>query len=263
MLKELLAERGVYDYASFRAEYRRAAMELKPSEPVVVPVRSTFHRWCNGDLRKLPHEYHCDVLEYMFPGWKARDLFSSRTDRRSRAAAAGRPALLAPIAATITAEELAGLWVTAYAYLDRRHADLSVVTVAGADAVTVRNWPPEPRLEGATVGYRNEIEASVVGRQLVGTWRNCVDRYYYGTVHVAAHPGASMLEGYYTSIVNDIDISSGRWRWVRIDPRSAAGTELSRVELQEPAIVHDVVMNRDPNSGSMRLDDVVQGRGGR
>src|SRR5215813_13289200 len=41
------------------------------------PSRPQFHRWLSGSLTKLPHPHHCQVLEAMFPGWTARQLFES------------------------------------------------------------------------------------------------------------------------------------------------------------------------------------------
>ena len=61
----------------------------------------------------------------------------------------------------------------------KHHVDLSTVTVTN-NAVTARNYPPEPRAEAHTSGFRNEIEAGLFGRHLIGRWRNISDTYFYG-----------------------------------------------------------------------------------
>ncbi|MEE3755311.1 hypothetical protein [Mycobacterium intracellulare] len=253
VFKELLAERRVYDYAAFRAEYRRAAMELNPSKEPMVPARSTFHRWCNGGLAKLPPTYHCEVLEHMFPGWKARDLFG-RSDRRNRQPTGVGLIEAAP---TMSIQELDGLWATAYQFEGRRHVDLTVIAVSDVH-FTARNWPPAPRLEGGLLGHRNEISGSIVGRHLIGVWRNSSDRYYCGAVHLAAHPDMSILDGHYTSIVTDTAVTAGQWRWVKVDSQSAGAADLNHVRLNDPATVHDLLFSRGPYSGPIRLGDLVE-----
>jgi len=42
----------------------------------VVPSRKQFSRWINDHLTGLPHSEHCQVLEAMFPGHTARQLFA-------------------------------------------------------------------------------------------------------------------------------------------------------------------------------------------
>jgi hypothetical protein len=74
--------------------------------------------------------------------------------------------------------QLAGLWVTCYVFDGtKHHVDLSTVTVTN-NAVTARNYPPEPRAEAHASGFRNEIEAGLLGRHLIGRWRNISDTYF-------------------------------------------------------------------------------------
>jgi hypothetical protein len=40
------------------------------------PSRAQLHRWLSGSVRSLPYPDHCRVLEEMFPGWTAEQLFS-------------------------------------------------------------------------------------------------------------------------------------------------------------------------------------------
>lgn len=154
-------------------------------------------------------------------------------------------------------QELDGLWATAYQFEGRRHVDLTVIAVSDVH-FTARNWPPAPRLEGGLLGHRNEISGSIVGRHLIGVWRNSSDRYYCGAVHLAAHPDMSILDGHYTSIVTDTAVTAGQWRWVKVDSQSAGAADLNHVRLNDPATVHDLLFSRGPYSGPIRLGDLVE-----
>jgi hypothetical protein len=79
---------------------------------------------------------------------------------------------------------------------------LSTITVTN-NAVTARNYPPEPRAEAHASGFRNEIEAGLFGRHLIGRWRNISDSYFYGSLHFPVLPGETMLDGYYTGFLSD------------------------------------------------------------
>jgi hypothetical protein len=73
------------------------------------------------------------------------------------------------------------------------------------------------------------------GRDLpVGHWRNDSDARYFGAVQLAALPGENVLAGHYTGYASDIEVSRGRWTWVRLDPASLAGVDLGRVTLRDP-----------------------------
>ena len=66
-----------------------------------------------------------------------------------------------------------------------------------------------PVTEGHTVPYRNEIDADVAGRQVVGTWKNVSDACYFGTVHLAVLPGETVMEGFHTGLTRDGVIATG------------------------------------------------------
>ncbi len=113
---------------------------------------------------------------------------------------------------------MAGLWVSCYVFDGtKHHVDLSTITVTNS-AVTARNYPPEPRAEEHASGFRNQIEAGLFGRHLIGRWRNVNDTYFYGSLHFAVHPGEAMLDGYYTGFLSDSQVVAERWRWVRVEP---------------------------------------------
>ena len=75
LLKLLLRERHWQNYATFCAEYDKAAARIDPDLTRSYPSRAQLHRWLTGSLRSLPYPDHCRVLEEMFPGWTAEQLF--------------------------------------------------------------------------------------------------------------------------------------------------------------------------------------------
>ncbi|MDN3355881.1 hypothetical protein [Actinomadura sp. DC4] len=74
-LKVLLYERHWQTHRTFAMEYDRAARKVDPSLVGAGPSRAQLHRWTSGDLKGLPYADHCRVLEKMFPGWTAAQLF--------------------------------------------------------------------------------------------------------------------------------------------------------------------------------------------
>ena len=79
MLKVLLGQRHWQNYATFCAEYDKAARQLDPDLVQTFPSRAQLHRWLSGSLRGLPYADHCRVLEEMLPGWTAEQLFQPST----------------------------------------------------------------------------------------------------------------------------------------------------------------------------------------
>jgi len=75
LLKILLRERHWQNYATFCAEYDKAAARIETDLTGSFPSRAQLHRWLTGSLRSLPYPDHCRVLEEMFPGWTAEQLF--------------------------------------------------------------------------------------------------------------------------------------------------------------------------------------------
>jgi hypothetical protein len=80
LLKQLLQDRHWQTYRTFCREYNKAARivdnELVGSEP----SRAQLHRWLTGDLRGIPYSHHCRVLEAMFPGIRAAQMFKPVSD---------------------------------------------------------------------------------------------------------------------------------------------------------------------------------------
>jgi len=151
--------------------------------------------------------------------------------------------LLEAVPGSFPASALAGPWVTAYQFshagMAHFHADIAHVTAEGDRAVRAVNHPPEPRTQGRSSPFRNEIEGRLFGRHLVGTWRNTSDTRYYGALQLAVLPGETVMDGHYTGVASDIEVSAHRWRWVRLEAGDAA-----TVALREPVRIYGLIMDR-------------------
>ncbi|MGI8452205.1 MAG: hypothetical protein ACR2MP_34480 [Streptosporangiaceae bacterium] len=76
LLKALLRQNHWQQYAAFCAQYDKAAQKIDSDLVHTYPSRAQLHRWLAGSVRGLPYPDHCRVLEEMFPGWTAEQLFS-------------------------------------------------------------------------------------------------------------------------------------------------------------------------------------------
>lgn len=254
-LKALLQNRHLHAYSDFVAEYERCARRLDLPRQAAPPTKAQYYRWLSGQVQNLPRGYHCVVLEAMFPGWRAAALFGPDEAEAPPARADGD--LLSSVAPAFDPALLAGLWVTGYVFQSTRvHVDLSTVTTTRS-GVASRNYPPAPRAEGYASGHTTEINARLVGRHLMGQWRNRNDSYYYGSLHLSVLPGDAILDGYYTGFLNDTHIVAEPWRWVRVEPESSAGIDLTGVTLAEPRRVWDAITGRTQFDGPIPLDQVL------
>jgi len=75
LLKALLREQHWQTYRRFRRGYIKVAGALDPDLAGSCPSESTFRRWLNGRIEGLPRAEPCAVLEKMFPGHTAEQLF--------------------------------------------------------------------------------------------------------------------------------------------------------------------------------------------
>lgn len=168
--------------------------------------------------------------------------------------------LLAAVPPSFHADALAGPWVTCYQFAHlaerRYHADIAHVTVGPGDRIRAVNQPPEPRSEGRARSFRNEIDAVLTGRHLIGEWMNISDTRYYGSLQLAVLPGETVMEGFYTGVGSDVEVSTGFWKWVRLDPGSIPDTGLGGVTLREPSAVYDRVMSHSQYGEPLTLADV-------
>jgi hypothetical protein len=74
-LKLLLRQRHWQPYRTFCLEYDKAARAVDANLVGTWPSRTQFNRWLAGDVKNLPYPDHCRVLEKMFTGVGAEDLF--------------------------------------------------------------------------------------------------------------------------------------------------------------------------------------------
>lgn len=263
VLKRLLVQRHLQRYDTFRAEYLKAAALISPELRRTVPSRAQYYRWLSGGLKGgLPYPDACRVLETMFPPWAAAELFAEPAAVGSPLPLPDGPNLLAGIAPSFPIATLAGAWVTGYQFGDpvKHHVDIAHVVVASDRMVTVQNFPPEPRTEAHSVPYRNEIEAELVNRHLIGFWKNTIDSRYFGAIHLAVLPGEAVMKGYYTSFNSDIEVGLGPWKWVKLDPQSLASVDLSEVELPEPGTVYSVLERHSEYDALLTLNEILEDR---
>jgi hypothetical protein len=170
--------------------------------------------------------------------------------------------LLASIPNSFAVDKLDGFWVTTYRYDSGRglrcHADISHIRHESEQRTSIRNYPPEPRTQDRQVPLRNDIEARLVNRHLIGLWKNVSDNRYFGSIHLAVLSGETVMEGYYTVFLNDVQVGSKRWKWVRLDPASVSGVDLSQITLREPDVLHALVQQHSEYAGPLALTDIVE-----
>ena len=164
--------------------------------------------------------------------------------------------LLTAVPPAFPADALAGPWVTSYEFTHagkaHYHADIAHIIAESGSRIRAVNHPPEPRSQGRRRGFRNEIDAALAGRHLIGEWQNTSDHRYCGALHLAALPGEIVMEGRYTGVGSDIEVSRGFWKWVRLEPDAG----LAGITLREPAALHDLVMTHTQIDVPLTLADV-------
>jgi hypothetical protein len=112
LLKALLREHHWQNYATFCAEYDRAAQRIDSDLVQTFPSRAQLHRWLTGALVGLPYPDHCRVLEEMFPGWTAAQLFQPSSPELlyvDRQAPGGGPGLAGVVGPPVFAAPSVGL----------------------------------------------------------------------------------------------------------------------------------------------------------
>lgn len=268
LLRELLRQRHL-KYEAFRAEYEKAAKRVAAEG--VAPSKAQYYRWLSGQLKGgIPYPDACRVLESMFPSWKVADLFGPYQPGRhllegdQPGSGESHGVLLGSVPHSFPVDALNGPWVTCYEFRPgggtlQCHADIAHVAAVSDRQIRATNHPPAPRTEGRATPFRNEIEASLASRHLVGHWKNTSDTRYFGSIHLAILPGETVMEGYYTGVASDIAVSAGRWKWVRLEPESLSGTALPEVILREPSVLYDRVMKHSQNDAPLTLADIREG----
>ncbi len=94
LLRELLRRRCLHNYQEFCRAYDLKAATIDQKLVGSYPAERQFHRWICGELTGLPHPEHRTVLEVLFPGYSARELFEITESPES--ASPGEPATAAP-----------------------------------------------------------------------------------------------------------------------------------------------------------------------
>ncbi|MGH3566569.1 MAG: hypothetical protein ACRDRH_11170 [Pseudonocardia sp.] len=84
LLKQLVQDRHWQTYRMFCTEYNKAARSVDRELVGSYPSRAQLHRWLHGDLKGLPYAHHCRVLEAMFPGVRAAQMFEPVTQKSER-----------------------------------------------------------------------------------------------------------------------------------------------------------------------------------
>lgn len=79
-LKVLLQRNHWQTHRTFCKEYDRAAASIDRALKGTWPSKAQLYRWLSGELKSLPYPDHCRVLEKMFPGWTAEQLFERCAD---------------------------------------------------------------------------------------------------------------------------------------------------------------------------------------
>lgn len=111
LLRELLRRRYIHNYRAFCRAYDITAAAIDKKLVGSYPAEQQFHRWLSGDMVGLPYPDHCNVLEAMFPGYSARQLFEAaeppepaKSEALDRAPdVSGDPEHMVPDEATISA----------------------------------------------------------------------------------------------------------------------------------------------------------------
>lgn len=274
LLKVLLQQRHMQTHSAFCREYDKVAVEVDRTLKGGWPSRAQFYRWLSGSLVGLPYVDHCRILEKMFPGWKVDQLFQLhdggiefipkppasqiKTATAAPTALVAQQAhrattfhqslgLLTSVPHSFSADILGGFWATCYQFDSDRgvrcHADITQLVPQSDRWVTAKNYPPDPRTQGQASPFRNDIEAQLVNRHLVGHWKNISDTRYFGSLHLAVLPGETVMDGYYTGFSSDIRVDAMRWKWVRIDPASLSSVDLQKITIKDPEMIYELLEN--------------------
>ena len=175
-----------------------------------------------------------------------------------------RPAepVLGSIPPSFPAEALSGWWVTTFVFRSgsavRRHVDVARIEAEVGQLMRITNHPPQPRSEGRASPFCNDLDAQLINRHVVGHWKNSTDRRYFGAFQLSVLPGETVMAGHYTGFGSDVEVSTGPWRWVRLDEDSAADADLSTVVLRDPVELGERIENHTPYGPALTLADIRQ-----
>lgn len=168
--------------------------------------------------------------------------------------------VLRKVPPSFTAETLCGAWATCFRFgpgpSRKMHVDVAQISMESDRLMKITNHPPTPRSEGRASPFCNELEAQMANRHLIGHWKNSNDTRYFGTFQLAVLPGEAVMDGYYTGFGSDVEVSTGPWKWVRIDAASIANTDLSTVRLRDPADLGEDIEAHSQYAAQLTLADI-------
>ena len=168
--------------------------------------------------------------------------------------------VLGKIPQSFSPETLCGAWVTCFRFgpgpTRKAHVDIAQIAMESDRLMTITNHPPAPRSEGRASPFRNELEAQMANRHLVGHWKNSNDTRYFGTFQLAVLPGETVMAGHYTGFDSDVEVSIGPWKWVRIDADSITDTDLATVRLRDPAGLGEQIENHSQYDAPLTLAEI-------
>lgn len=170
--------------------------------------------------------------------------------------------ILRLIPPSFSAEALSGYWVTSFQFgpgpTRKHHVDIAQISAESDRFMVISNHPPAPRSEGRASPFRNDLEAQLTNRHVVGHWKNSSDARYFGTFHLAVLSGETVMAGYYTGFGSDIEVSTGPWKWVRLGADSIAGVDLSKVRLRDPAELGTLIEDHSRYDSPLTLTDIEE-----
>jgi len=170
--------------------------------------------------------------------------------------------VLATVPNLFSAQALTGLWISCYGFTSggaqMYHAEVVQITADSGRRLSVQNHAPTSRTDRHATPFRNQIEAEIANRHLIGYWKNVSDTRYFGSLHLAVLPGENVMQGFYTSFNSDILVGTGEWTWVRLDPASLSGLDLAKVKLRAPADIRATLVGHSPYAGPLPLTVVLE-----
>lgn len=170
--------------------------------------------------------------------------------------------LLGSVPHSLPVEALCGPWVTCFRFgpgpSRKAHVDIAQISAESDRLVRIANHPPTPRSEGRASPFRNDLEAQLANRHLVGQWRNSSDARYFGSFQLAVLPGETVMAGFYTGFGSDIEVSAGPWKWVRLDTDDVASVDLSKVRLRDPSALGALVESHSQYDAPLTLADIEE-----
>jgi hypothetical protein len=168
--------------------------------------------------------------------------------------------VLSKIPQSFSPDTLCGAWVTCFRFgsgpARKAHVDIAQISMGSDRLLAITNHPPAPRSEGRASPFRNELEAQMANRHLVGHWKNSNDTRYFGTFQLAVLPGETVMDGFYTGFGSDVEVSIGPWKWVRLDPDSLTSADLAAVRLRAPAVLGERIETHTQYDAPLTLADI-------